>query len=421
MRVLFLTPRFPYPPDRGDTLRSWNMLRALAGRHEVWLACVDRDAPGPEHEKAARELCREVAVFTRSSSAALLRGAAGAVRGQSVTEGYFNDERLAATVVAWSRARPFDVVLAYSSGLAEVGLRARARHRVLDLCDVDSFKWSLYARRALPPLRWLYRLEARRVAALEARLCPQYDRCLVVNERERRKLRRRSPAAAAAARVLPTLVDLRELRGELLATLPDEPVLGMVGSMFYPPNVRAANWFGAHVWPRIRAAIPAARWLIVGARPAASVRRWARDPQVVVTGYVDDVRPYLAAMRVFVNPVQGDIGVQSKLLVAMGAGRACVVSPAAAAGIEHDDPPPFVIAGCPEAFAEAVVRLLRDGAAARALAARARAQIERDYDLESAATRLDAWLVPAGRRAVQRRDVEAVAVASAPAEFIPVP
>jgi glycosyltransferase involved in cell wall biosynthesis len=358
-------------------------------------------------------------VLVRPAWQAAWRGAAGALRGASLTEGYFADERLTQTVHHWSRKTPFDVVFVYSSGLAAAGLRARARRRVLDLCDVDSFKWALYARRSPSPLRGAYGLEARRVAALEARACPRYDLCLVVNERERRKLRRRAPGLAA--QVLPTTIDMSALRGEMLAALPSEPVVGMVGSMFYPPNVRGVNWFGAHVWPRVKAAVPGARWLIVGARPAASVRRWARDPQVVVTGYVEDVRPYLAAMRVFVNPVDGDIGVQSKLLMAMGAGRACVVSPTSAAGVEHDDPPPFAIAGSPDLFAEAAVRLLRDDAAARALAARARNEAQRRYDLTACAALLESWLTPPADLHGRVVSSESVPIQAARCEFAEAP
>jgi glycosyltransferase involved in cell wall biosynthesis len=174
--------------------------------------------------------------------------------------------------------------------------------------------------------------------------------------------------------------------------LPQEPVVGMVGSMFYPPNVRAVHWFGRYVWPVVKGAIRAARWLILGRRPTRSVRRWGQLPGITVTGYVPDVRPFLNETRCIINAVDNDLGVQSKLVVAMAAGRPAVITPKAAGGLVYDDPPPFVVVGSPRPFAEAVIRVLRDDAFARALAGRARAVAEAHYGQEQVVRRLEHWL-----------------------------
>ncbi len=391
MRILMLLPRFPYPPDRGDTLRSWAVLSSLAARHEVWLACVDHVPPRPEHLEYVRRRCAATAVVVRSSQASFWRGVGALVRGRSLTEGYFDHPGFAETVRHWSETVPFDALFTYSSSIAAAAEHAVVNgRRILDLGDVDSVKWVTYARRSLPPLRWLLGVEARRVGRLEERAVWGHDLCLLVNERERQKLQNRMPRAETA--VLPTTIDLDEYPPSPLPGAGPAGVVGMVGSMFYPPNVRAVNWFGRYVWPRVRAQVPRARWLIVGSRPVRSVQRWGRCPDVTVTGYVADVRPYLASMRVFVDAVDGDIGVQSKVIVALAAGRACVVTPDCAAGIDHGDPPPFLTAVSPAAFAEAVVRLLRDDAQARALAARARAVAAAHYSTQSQMARLENWL-----------------------------
>jgi sugar transferase (PEP-CTERM/EpsH1 system associated) len=405
-----LTPRFPYPPDRGDTVRSWGALEGLARGHEVWLACLDHRHPTPEHLEHVRQRCREVAVLVRSELRRRCRGVLGLLTGASLTEGYFADRRVARTLRRWSQTVRFDALITYSSSIGPLALdwlaavsegdaARRPGRLLLDMGDVDSVKWETYGRRRgaqswsfAPPwlLRWLYRLEARRVAELETRVAQAHDLCLLVNERERRKLARRVPNIRTG--VLPTAVQMDEYTGG--PGLPSEPVVGMLGSMFYPPNVRAVNWFGRWVWPLVQREVPGARWLIVGSRPTRAVRRWQRCPGVTVTGYVPDVRPHLYSMRVFVNPVDGDLGVQSKLVVAMAAGRAAVVSPDAAAGICYDDPPPFLIARSAPAFADAVVRLLRDDAQARALGARARAVAAASYSAADQLQRIERWLSP---------------------------
>lgn len=389
MRILMLAPRWPYPPDRGDTLRSWHVLQALADRHEVWLAAVDRVAPTLANRAPVERLCRQAAALPMSGAAALARGVGSLLGGHSLTAGYFGDARLPRLIDRWQRDVRFDVLWTYSSAMAPAAVAVDAPRRIVDLGDVDSAKWALYAARNLPPKRWLYLLEAARVAALEAHAVATHDFCLLVNERERHKLLARLPNACTG--VLPTVVDLAEY-ADLPAVPPTEPVIGMIGSMFYPPNVRAAHWFGRWVWPLVQREVPAAQWWIVGSRPTRAVRRWAAEPGVTVTGYVPDVRPYLAATRVLVNAVEGDLGVQSKLVVGMAAGRPAVVTPDAAAGIDCDDPPPFRIARSAPAFADAVVQLLRDDAAARRLAIRARAVAEANYGVAGQARRIAAFL-----------------------------
>ncbi len=398
MRILFVTPRFPHPPNRGDTLRSWHILTALAQRHEIWLASIDHTAPSEASAAAVNRLCKRVAVFVRSPVRSLIGGLWSLASGAPLTTGYFHDGRLAEVLAEWSGDVDFDAALVYSSALSRSLSGLRVARRVLDLGDVDSVKWETYARRSIPPLRWLYQLEATRLAAVEAELCARHDTVVVVNERERRKLERR--VAGVHAGVAPTSVDASAYAEIASAQLPDEPVVGFIGSLFYPPNERAVLWFAQYVWPHVRARIPEARWLIVGARPGARVRRLAQRKGVVVTGSVDDVLPYLRAMRVFVGPVDGDLGVQSKLIVAMAAGRPSVVTPDTAAGIVALDPPPFLIAGSPRGFADAVVRLLRDSAQARALAARARRVAIDHYGVESVGRDWERWL--AGTKDMER-------------------
>ncbi len=393
MKILMLTPRFPYPPNRGDCIRSWGEVQYLARGHDVWLACIDRVAPAPEHLAHVRGHCRDVAVVVCPELIGLLRGGLSLIRGRSLLAGYFNDQRLARIVTRWGRAVDFDAVLTFSPAMAPYAALVSAGRRVLDMNDVESDKWRNYAQRTLPPMRWLYALESRRLRSAEAQWVSEHDVSLLVNASEVAKL---PTALARHAAVVRTGVDLQNSRPADLesadAGVVSEPVIGFVGSMSYPPNVRAVNWFGRAVWPRVKEAVPEARWLIVGRDPSRSVRRWGRDAHVTVTGLVDDVRPWLHSMRVFVCPMREQIGVQTKLIEAMAAARAAVVTPQAAMGIDHDDPPPFMVAGSPSEFARAVIRVLRDRSHAKALAARALAVAAASYDARDQLRRIENWL-----------------------------
>jgi sugar transferase (PEP-CTERM/EpsH1 system associated) len=394
MKILMLVPRFPYPPVRGDGVRAWGEAEYLADRHELWLACIDRVPPAPAHLVHVRRRCRDVAVVVRSHAASLASGGLAWLRGRSLTEGYFYDERLARIVQLWDHAIGFDAVFTFSPAMSPYALLTQATRRVLDMNDVESARWRVYAAQGLPPARWLYALEARRLARVEPAWVAGHDVTLLVNACEQDKLpvELRDRSAVVRTGIDPARYDLWPAE-KGVNRLPHRPVVGFVGSLSYGPNVRAVEWFGRTVWPAVRAAVPEARWLIVGREPARRVRRWARQPHVTITGFVDDIRPYLARMRVFVCPAREQIGVQTKLIEALASGRAAVVTPQAAAGIDYDDPPPFLVAPSPTEFAEGVVRLLRDEAQALALGARARATAEANYAAEEQQERIERWLV----------------------------
>jgi glycosyltransferase involved in cell wall biosynthesis len=197
--------------------------------------------------------------------------------------------------------------------------------------------------------------------------------------------------------------------------VPDEPVIGFVGSMCYSPNVRAVDWFGRAIWPHVSAAVPDASWQIIGRDPTRAVRRWGQRPNVAVTGFVGDVRAALRGLRVFICPVREPIGVQTKLIEALAAGRAAVVTPQAAAGIDYDDPPPFLVAGSAAEFAQAVVRLIRDTALARSLADRARRLAQVNYDAEDQMRRIEGWLQSDHGQAARTGAWEAISGADRPA------
>lgn len=406
MRILMLLPRFPYPPQRGDTLRSWGILRVLAERHEVWLACGAERRPSRAAWEEVRRRCAAMAVVVRPGWRRWLGATWGGLLGRSLLQGYFADARLAEVLREWDRSVRFDTVFTYTAALAPLAALVSAPRRLLDLCDVDSAKWAYYAGRAAAPLRWLHALEARRTARLEAAATRAHDVSLLVNERERRKLAAGVPDAITD--VLPTVVDGESGGddgggghgggaggsgdGPERCAPPVEPVVSMVGAMCYPPNVWAVEWFGRAVWPRVRARLPQAQWWLVGRDPVRKVRRWGRAPGVTVTGYVPDVRPYLRACRVFVAPVSGELGVQSKVLAALAAGCPAVVRSDVAAGLTYDGPAPFLIADEPGEFADAVVRLATDAELWRRLSRRARQVVAREYSVARVATRLEGWL-----------------------------
>jgi sugar transferase (PEP-CTERM/EpsH1 system associated) len=295
---------------------------------------------------------------------------AAGLTGGSLTHALLDSASLKSACRELVATRRPDVVLALCSGMARFALEPPLRDMplVLDMIDVDSEKWRSLSQTAPAPRRWIYGMEARRLARFEALASTAAQSVLVVNERERTVLRQIAPDATVHA--LPNGVECDELRPSGPPT--DDPVVVFCGVMNYEPNEQGVLWFAREVWPAIRSQVPLARFCIVGSGPTAAIRRLADDPQITVTGSVPDVRPYLWRSAVAVAPLLIARGIQNKVLEAVASGLPCVVTPAVSGGLPDEMRPACIEAVDATAFSVAVVSLLnRTGAERRELAGRA--------------------------------------------------
>jgi sugar transferase (PEP-CTERM/EpsH1 system associated) len=227
---------------------------------------------------------------------------------------------------------------------------------VLDMVDVDSGKWADLARRSAPPRRWVYRREARTLGAFEAAAARHARATLVVNERERDLLLALAPDAEA--HVIPNGVDVDGFAPP--GPPSDSARVVFCGVMDYEPNVQGVRWFAEHVWPRVRAARPDARFTIVGADPAPAVQALAaNDASIEVVGRVPAVQPFLWQSAVSVAPLQVSRGLQNKVLEAIAAGLPVVVTRGVYEGLPASVRPACAVAAGEDRFADAVIGLLR--------------------------------------------------------------
>ena len=262
VNVLMLTPRLPYPPDRGDKIRSFHELRYLARRHNVFCATLLEPQDDPQAVHLLRCYCRDVAAVPVSRVGRLARALACTGTGRSYTEGYFHSPELARVLAEWGRKHWFDAVLAFSGGMARYAELLPADRRILDLVDVDSAKWRHYGQMSRGWRRVLYDREARRLRARELQWLRRFDATVVINSREAALLQ--GQASSGRLHVIPNGVALPT--GPISATATG-PVLGFVGMMNYLPNVDAVLWFARSIWPAVRRQVPEARFIVVGRHP----------------------------------------------------------------------------------------------------------------------------------------------------------
>ena len=191
VNLLYLAHRIPYPPDKGDKIRSYHQLRFLAARHRVHLVCFADDRRDLAHADVLREFCASVDVVYRSGRAARIAGLRGLLDGRAISVAAFDSGALRRAAAA--RLRGADAVLAFSSVMAPYAPAAEGRPRVMDFVDADSEKWRDYAARSAGPAAWIYAREADRLGRFETAVASSWDQSLFVCEREARVIRARAP------------------------------------------------------------------------------------------------------------------------------------------------------------------------------------------------------------------------------------
>jgi sugar transferase (PEP-CTERM/EpsH1 system associated) len=403
--LLFLCHRIPYPPDKGDKIRSWHLLQHLSRRHKVHLGCFIDDPADAAHLPLLRKVCADVAAFPLGRGRAGLRVLGGLARGEPFTLAWFGDGRLARWVDETYARTPIDAEIVFSSAMAQYLPKARPadRKRLVDFVDVDSEKWAQYASMRAWPFSWACRREARRLGEVERRIAAGADACLFVSEEEAALFRRglaasmRTDAARSSGAIvtMPNGVDTECFNPAI--PFPDPygagpPVLVFVGRMDYWANADGAAWLVQEVLRRLLTRVPAVRLFIVGAAPSRAVRALAQDGRVFVTGRVPDVRPYLAHADLAVVPLRVARGVQNKALEAMAMGKAVVTTPAAHEGLEAEPGLHLAVAAGPDAFADASARLLSDAEARDRMGRAARRRMVERYAWAARLRTIDALL-----------------------------
>lgn len=375
--LLFLTHRIPYPPNKGEKIRPYQVMRHLDGRARIHLGCLVDDPHDRQHEPTLRSMVADAHFARAEGRLTKLRYLGGLARGQALSFAFFRDPGLMAWVDRVLRTVRPEAAYVFSSAMAQyvVDHPMRPPRIVMDFADVDGAKWAEYAGRARPPMSWVYRREARLVMAEDRRIARAADASVLVTEPEADLFRTLAPESAHKTFAIGNGVDADYFapRGDFPSPYPDAaPTFVFTGHMGYWPNVDAVRWFAEAVLPGIRRDLPEARFAIVGADPAPAVRDLASLPGVVVTGRVPDVRPYMAHATAAVAPLRIARGVQNKVLEAMSMALPVVATPQAWTGIDAEPGRDLLLAEDAEGFAAAALALARGDHAETGVAARRR-------------------------------------------------
>lgn len=382
--LLFLSQRIPFPPNKGDKLRAFFVLRHLAKSWKIHLGCFIDDPTDWQYVDELRPYCEDLCCVGLDRRWAKIRSLQGLMTGTSLSEPYFRNARMSGWVDGVLRdVRPSAAFL-YSSVMGQYipfNGPLRPGRVVMDFVDVDSDKWRQYAAMRTGPMRWIYNRESRRLLEFDRTIARHADASIFVSPPEADLFRRLAPEVAATTHAISNGIDFDYFSQSAAHANPfpagSRPIV-FTGAMDYWPNVDACGWFAESLFPEIRNRVPEALFYIVGGNPTDSVRALGNGPGITVTGRVPDVRPYLAHAALAVAPMRVARGIQNKVLEGMSMGRIVVTTGQGLEGIDAIPGQELLVADEAGAFVEACVRGLLDPSVA-GLGAAARRRIEQDY------------------------------------------
>ncbi|SFU74310.1 TIGR03087 family PEP-CTERM/XrtA system glycosyltransferase [Nitrosospira multiformis] len=392
--LLYLVHRIPYPPNKGDKIRSYHLLEHLAHHHRVHLGTFIDDEGDRKYIEKVRNLCGETCFVNLHPGMARVRSLSGLLCRKPLTLPYYWNSRLQAWVNRVLDTRPIENILVFSSGMAQYVSRVSHIRRIIDFVDIDSDKWMQYSTSAGWPMNWMYRREARLLLGYEKEVARAFDSATFVSETEAGLFHQLLPEAAAKVTHFNNGVDANYFSPQNIYLNPypqGKHILVFTGAMDYRANIDAVAWFARSVFPAIRAKLPEVEFYIVGMRPSSAVGALAAFPGIRVTGSVPDVRPYLAHASLVVAPLRIARGIQNKILEAMAMEKIVIASPSAAEGIHARREEELVVALDEQDFARRVISFLQNSAHPGICRA-ARMRVLEDYSWKNGLGRIDRLL-----------------------------
>ncbi len=388
--LLFICHRIPYPPDKGEKIRAWNMIRHLSARFAVHLGCLVDDPADWAHVEALRAQVASLGAFAVDRRRQKIHALLKARPGRPLMPDFYADARLRAWTRATAARTTMALSVAYTAAVAPYVLELPGP-KLLDFVDVDSQKWAQYAQGSGFPMRLLWAREARTLLRFETDMAGRFDANLFVSPAEAGAFAALAPSVAGRIDYVENGVDLERFAPDPGLASPyagPGPRIVFTGHMDYWPNQDAVAWFAADVLPLIRAAVADAQFWVVGANPDARVRALASLPGAQVTGRVADVRPYVAHAHLSVSPLRIARGIQNKVLEAMAMGVPVLASGAAFAGLDAVAGRDLLVADGADAMAAAALSVVRGQHPG--LGAAGRAAVAGRYRWEATLSRLDA-------------------------------
>jgi sugar transferase (PEP-CTERM/EpsH1 system associated) len=403
LKILYIAHRIPYPPNKGDKIRSFNEIKHLSSSHKVDLVCLADNINDLKFKSDLEKYCRRVFVQHFKISQAKLRGSINLIRGKAISVGYFYMKKIQQVIDQWLSDTVYDAIICFSSPMAEYLFRSpflshcfskfaqpatRNPQLIMDFCDVDSDKWLQYSQRSKFPLNLIYRIENKRLLEYEKKINRSFDNSIFVSQQEADLFYRLFPEAKNIS-VIGNGVD-HEYFSQPVTRNSQPETLIFTGAIDYWANVDGVLWFCEKIFPIVKDRYPKVQFYIVGSNPNTEIQKLGHNNKSInITGFVEDIRPYYNNADICVIPLRIARGIQNKVLEAMSMGKAVVTTSTAVQSIKATSGIHLLVEDNFDKFAEAVSMLLENHTLRNYLGTNARRFVKSNYNWQKNMKKFD--------------------------------
>ena len=339
--LLFLCHRMPYPPNKGDKITTFNLMKYLSERFELYLGSFIDDEFDNQYVNDVKAYCKDVKFIDITQRRHVVSGIKSLFIREPVSTVHYRSNELQRWVHDTIEKYSINYLFVYSSGMSQFVdfPEYTSKKRVLDMADVDSDKWRQYCENKPFYSKVIYAREYKLLKALEQRVLRDFDAVTLITDEERDLFRSISPKAFSEKIItLSNGVDTDYFDPSASFDYTDRPAVDgpsicFTGAMDYWANEDAVVWFCEKVWPQIKEKCPELTFYIVGGKPSDNVKKLSLNSGVVVTGRVVDVRPFVMHSALAIATLRIARGVQNKVLEAMSMAKPVVMTSMAQEGI----------------------------------------------------------------------------------------
>lgn len=350
-RILFISQKIPYPPNKGCKIRSYNEILFLHDRYEIDMVTLYDGREEIQYIRKLTKYCGYLHYFHINKFFSFIKGLFFLLIGKSFSEGYYHSKKVKKLIHKLVKGSNYKFVFCFSSRVAQYVMNLNV-YRIMDFCDVDSDKFSQYSLKSFFPMNFFYKLESKRLSEFEIKIYKKFNNSIFATQKECERFGRGAPGTKI--HVMGNGVDLRYFNPQKVKK---ENSLIFTGDMSYYANVEGVIWFCKEIFPTILKVVPDLKFYIVGRDPTKEVRNLENN-NVTVTGAVSDIRNFIAKSKMAVIPLRTARGIQNMVLEAMAMAVPVVISESLYSSLENIEKDDILIYNSSESLIEIITSLI---------------------------------------------------------------
>ena len=374
MKIFFLTPRVPYPIDKGDKLRAYYQIKFLSKRHEIFLFSLDENSCYKKENNPLRNICKEVRVVKLSRLRIFFNLLTGLFKNIPLQTAYYYSADIKKEINKEIEQFKPDLIYCQLIRSAEYVRDIQSIPKIIDYVDVISKGVERRIKRTNIFWKLILMIEYKRALKYEKIVFDDFDERIIITTEDRSLLKFEGKEKV---KIIPNGIDT-----DFYQQIPYERKYDLFfsGNLRYPPNVDASLFIVDEILPLLKSKFPNIKVLIAGAAPNNKILS-LQSKTVDIKGWVDDVRDYYKLAKIFLAPMQIGTGLQNKLLQAMAMKIPCVTSELTRKGIvSSSEENVMLVADTPQEYAELIIKLLNDQKYADKIAERGYNFVRTNFD-----------------------------------------